>query len=351
MHRVPDVRWLHHESRLLANNPMGDPHARTFPVYVPPGYDADSSRGVPAVFLLAGWSGRGARYLEDGGAFSASLPERLDEAILTDAMSPVIVVMPDCATRLGASQYVNSVAVGPYMDYLCDELVPFIDREFRTDARAEARGILGHSSGGFGALVTAMKRPDRFRLVCSSAGDGWYDYLYRAGIPTMIRVIARAGSVEQFIARYLESPNAMGLLSREESETMMNLNMCACYAPNLAVPVLRGDLYFDLSTGAIRPDVWAKFLAWDPVEMVSTHLGALRQMHWIHLESGTDDEYGLHLAHRQFASRLRAHAIAHVVDEYPGRHGGHHYRFASRIARMLSAIRPSRDASSEMTNA
>src|SRR5262249_53780617 len=144
-------------------------------------------------------------------------------------LQPILVVFPDCATKLGASQYINSPSNGRYMDYLCDELVPFIDAQFHTYKSREFRGITGHSSGGFGTLVTGMLRPDAFSCLCSSAGDTGYEYLYTASIPTMIRSIDKAGSLKEFVEKFLGSPNPGGLLTRDDFETMMNLAMCACY--------------------------------------------------------------------------------------------------------------------------
>ncbi|MBI2201715.1 MAG: hypothetical protein HYU43_07210, partial [Armatimonadetes bacterium] len=144
--------------------------------------------------------------------------------------------------------------------------------------------------------------------------------------------------VVPFIEGFLANPNPAGLLSHDEFETMMNLSICTCYAPNLAVPVLKGDLYFDLHTGDLVPDVWRKLLAWDPVHMVDDHVDALRRLRWIHLEAGTEDEYSLHLGHRKLAAKLEAHGIRHLIEEYPGKHGGHHYRMADRIRRMLARM-------------
>lgn len=335
---TPDIRTLEHTSQLLAGNLMGDPHVRRLPVYAPPGYDENRAEPYPVLYLLAGWSSRGARYFEDGGAFGESLPERFDRMIGDGTARPFVAVFPDCTTRLGASQYIDSAANGPYMRYLCDELVPFVERHFHVARDARYRGLLGHSSGGFGALVTAMLRPDAFRSICSSAGDGWYAHLYVGPIPKVIHVVEQEGGVVPFIEAFLKSPDPWGLLPPDHGLAMMCLGMCTCYAPNLDVPVLKGDLYFDLETGELVPDVWGKFLAWDPVLMVERHLDALRSMRWIHLEAATEDEYGLHLAHRQLARRLREHGLSPVVDEYPGKHGGHHYRFGDRVRRMLDAM-------------
>lgn len=332
------VRAFTHRSEILENNAWGDPHEREVPVYLPPNYSDRRREPYPVVFLLAGWSGRGAHYLVDGGAFSFSIPKRLDTLIETKQMAPVIVVFPDCTTRLGASQYVNSSVNGNHMDYLCDELVDWVDERFHTHKSRYHRGIVGHSSGGFGALVIGMMRSDRFGAICSSAGDSWYDYLYRHTIPTTIQVVAQAGGVGPFVEKFLQSPNPRGLLGHAATIAMLNLSMPSCYTPNPNVPHIKGDLWFDLHTGALIEDVWKRFLAWDPLLMIDRYITELKSLSWIHLECGTEDEYGLHLGHRQIAAKLESLGIEHTIDEYPGKHGGHQYRMPNRIARMVEHL-------------
>ena len=329
------VRAFVHRSEVLKNNAWGDPHERKVHVYLPPSYSERRKEPYAVVFLLAGWSGRGAHYLADGGAFSPTLPDRLDQLIETKQMPPVIVVMPDGTSRLGASQYVNSPVNGAHMDYLCDELVEWVDERFHTHKSRYFRGVVGHSSGGFGALALGMMRSDRFGAICSSAGDCWYEHLYTHTIPLTISTIARAGGVGPFVDRYVQNPNPRFLLGDAATVTMLNLSMCCCYTPNVNVPHIKGDLWFDLDTGALIKDVFKRLLAWDPLHMLEHHVSELRSLQWIHLEAGDEDEWGLHLGHRQLSAKLQRHGIDHVIDEYPGKHGGHHYRMPERITRML----------------
>jgi enterochelin esterase family protein len=332
------VRVFQHESAILRDNPMGDPHVRGLPVYLPPGYSDRRKDPYPVVFLLAGWSGRGAHYLSDAGAFAWSLPARLDQLIESRQIPPAIVVMPDATTRLGASQYVNSPVNGNYMDYLCDELVDWVDQRFHTHKSRYFRGVVGHSSGGFGALACGMLRSDRFGAICSSAGDCWYEYLYTHTIPKTITTVSSAGGIEAFVQRFLSSPNPQGLLGHDAVVTMLNLSMPSCYLPNPNVPLLKGDLWFDLYTGEILDEHFERLLAWDPLRMVDRHVTDLKSLSWIHLEAGTEDEYGLCLGQRQLSKKLTALGIAHVLDEYPGKHGGHHYRMPERIGRMVERM-------------
>src|SRR6185436_18257101 len=122
------VEILEFESRVLRGNPLGDPPLRRTPVYLPPSYPRQR---YPVLFMLTGFTGFGEMMVQRQ-AWSESLPERLDRLIRTKKMGEAIVVMPDCFTRLGGSQYVNSSATGRYEDHVVRELVPYIDARYRT---------------------------------------------------------------------------------------------------------------------------------------------------------------------------------------------------------------------------
>ena len=332
------VRAFDHTSAVLENNPMGDPHVRRVHVYLPPDYSDRRREPYPVVFMLAGWGGRGSAYLADAGAFALSLPDRLDRMIAERHMPPCIVVFPDGSTRLGASQYVNSTANGNHMDYLCDELVDWIDDRFHTHKSRDYRGVIGHSSGGFGALVCGMMRPDRFSAITSSAGDSWYEFLYTHSIPQTIEALKASGGVRPFVEAFLASPNPLGLLGPRAVVSMLNLSMASCFTPNLEVPVIKGDLWFDLESGELIAEPRQRMLAWDPLHMVDRHVAELRSLRWIQLEAGTEDEYGLHLGQRQLAKKLQRHGIPYAFEEYPGKHSGHHHRMPQRIQRMVKHL-------------
>lgn len=332
------VRFFDHTSELLRGNPMGDPHERRVPVYLPPDYSPRRREPYPVIFLLSGWAGRGAGYLGDGGAFAPNLVDQLDGLVARRQLPPLIVVFPDCSTKLGGSQFVNSTGTGPYMDYVCDELVDWVDGRFHTHKSRDYRAAVGHSSGGFGALAIGMLRPERFGAVCSAAGDCWFENLFLAPLPTVCRTLERAGGVDAFLRRFLSSPNPMGLSGRDDVLTMLTLSMCPCFAPNPHVPLLHGDLFFELETAELVPDVWRRFLDWDPLRMAERHVTALKGLRAIHLEVGADDEFGLCFGQRRLARRLAALGVAHTVEEHAGRHGGHNHRLPQRFARMLAAM-------------
>ena len=124
-------------SAVLADNPLGDPTQRAFPVWLPPGYSSDRrgpGKRFPVLFDLVGYTGSGPSHTNWQG-FDENVPERGARLVHEGKMPPCIIVFPDCFTALGGNQYINSSAIGPYADYLTQELIPFIDKEFSTLAR------------------------------------------------------------------------------------------------------------------------------------------------------------------------------------------------------------------------
>src|SRR5205814_2876975 len=113
-------------------NPLGDPATRDLPVLLPPGYGDDKTiaRRYPALYGLAGFTGRGVQMLNID-PWQPNMVQRLEQ-LYAAGMPHAIVVLPDCFTSLGGSQYVNSDAVGRYEDYVVEEIVSLVDRQFRT---------------------------------------------------------------------------------------------------------------------------------------------------------------------------------------------------------------------------
>ncbi len=331
------IQWLKHESRALKGYPMKDPYVREFPVYLPPNYDANRKEPYPVAFILAGWGGKSCAYLADDSAFGVSLPKRLDQAILTNQMPACIVAFPDGSSRLGGSQYLNSPALGYYSDYLCDELCDYIDQSFHTYRDPATRAILGHSSGGFGALINAALRPDRFQFVCSSAGDSYFELSLMPLLRVVVEELERTKSVSAFLEEFLSHPNPMKL-SRSKGEAMIMLSMAPCYAPNVASEPLYGDLFFDLRTGEINDEIWQKYLAWDPLHFYPRHEENVRKLKFVLLESGRSDEHALQLGHRRLAKTLKQFEVSHELVEYPGGHSGHTWRFQDRLSQLLKRM-------------
>jgi S-formylglutathione hydrolase FrmB len=322
------------ESDVLRGNPLGDPAARRIPVWLPPSYARVPARRYPVIYWLAGYAGTG-ETLFCGSPWQPGLGERLDRLVANRRMGEAIVVAPDGFTRWGGGQYLDSPASGAYETHLVAEVVPEIDRRFRTRTDRDGRGIGGKSSGGFGALVLAMRHPDLFSAVASHAGDMYFELSVIPEMPRAARALRRHGGVEAFVARLGRSePEPM---RPDDFSAIMMLALGACYSPDGTRPA-GVSLPFDVETGEIDAAVWRRWKAWDPVEMVAAHAEALRRMKLIYLDAGTRDEHNLDLGARILAARLRALGIAFEHQEFDDGHRGTAYRYEVSLPRMAAAL-------------
>ena len=281
------------------------------------------------VYLLTGFTGRGTFLLNDS-AFDENIQERMDRLLATGDVQPMIVVMPDCFTRYGGSQYLNSSATGRYEDHLIDELIPFIDQHYRTRPTAGYRAVAGKSSGGYGAIVQAMRHPDIFSAVACHSGDMYFDFCYRADFSKSLDAFARNDidspvALRDFLADFQPKmhPKPAGFF-----DIIHIAAMSACYSPNPAAPC-GFDLPFEFHTGQLRTDVWQRWLAQDPIDMLSEqrHSEPLRRMKCLYLDCGTRDEYALHYGARIFSQRLAELDIPHHYEEFDGGHRNIQFRY------------------------
>jgi enterochelin esterase family protein len=316
-------------SRVLRDNPMGDPPVREIPVYLPPDYEASGSR-YPVVYFLAGFAG-GGRYLLSESLWGETLPQRIDRLVRAGSVRPLIVVMADCLTRLGGSQYINSAATGAYEDHLVAELVPFVDATFRTVAAREGRAAMGKSSGGYGATVLAMRHPDVFAAAVDHSGDKYFELCYKADIPAAVAALAR---YDHSPARFLEGfPHPASERGRHWFTLVNMLAMASCYSPNPDSPT-GFDLPFDPRTGELHGGVWARWLAHDPVELAAAHAEALRRLALYYLDCGRWDEHHLQLGNRIYSQRLTALGVPHVYEEFDGGHMNVAHRYEESLRRL-----------------
>src|SRR5690606_38115195 len=87
---------------------------------------------------------------------------------------------------------INSSAIGRYDDYLTRELVPFVDREFRTLASRDHRGCFGKSSGGYGAIIHGMRYPQVWGAVANHSGDAYFELVYGRDWPGTLTELAKS---------------------------------------------------------------------------------------------------------------------------------------------------------------
>ncbi len=319
------VVTLQHESKILKKNPLGDKRIRDVIIYLPPNYDED--RQFPAVYCLTGFTGRGKMLLNDN-AFTPNLAERMDKLIARGTIKPMIVIMPDCFTHYGGSQYINSSATGDYEDYLTQEIVPFVDENFRTVNDKNSRAVMGKSSGGYGALIMAMRHARLFGLACSTSGDCYFEYCYLPDFPKAFRAVE--GDPYTFVKKFWRE----GKKGKDDFAALNIIGMSACYSSNEKT-FLGFDLPFDLTTGKIRQDVWAKWLAHDPIRMVEEYADNLKSLKLLYIDAGTKDEFYLDLGANILCEKLKEHRIKYKHEEFDDGHFNISYRY-NRSLKLIS---------------
>src|SRR4051812_7268200 len=260
--REPAGRFDEHvlSSDALRGNPLGDPAERPLWVYTPPGAGDEP---LPALYLIQGHTGQLDMW-RNRSAFRPNVPELVDRLFAEEGCPPAYVVFVDAWTSYGGSQFLDSPGVGSYHTYLCDEVVPFVDERYPTSARA----ITGKSSGGYGAMVTPMLRPDLFSGLATHAGDALFELCYQPDFRDAVRSLRETYdfSFDAFWSDFRSRP----AFTKGSDFAMVNTYaMAECYSP--------GELPFDVHTGELIPDVWEKWLAWDPVRMVDRYADALRR--------------------------------------------------------------------------
>ena len=315
-------------SRVLEGNPLGDPTERPLWLYLPPGCGDDPARRYPSIYVIQGYTGQVDMWW-NRTALRPTVPELVDELFAgPHPAPPAIVVMVDCWTSLGGSQFLNSPGTGRYLDYLCDEVVAFVDGRYPTMAAREHRGIAGKSSGGYGAMVAPMLRGDVFGALASHAGDALFEHCYLPDMAKATRALRDhyGGSYERFFADFATRP----AMSKDSDGVLLGIwAMAACYS---AEPDGTVTLPFDPATGRLRDRVWERWLALDPVRMAAGHAAQLRSLRGIYLDAGRRDEFWLDLGAAAFSAELDALGIEHTFELFDATHAGIEYRYPGGLA-------------------
>ncbi len=318
------------ESEVLRGNALGDPTSRDLFVYLPPGYDP--SVRYPALLAIVGFTGTGGM-LFNLDPLGEDLRHRLDRLIGSGVCPPVIVAAPDCFTRIGGNQYINSTAIGRYEDYLMEEIVPFVGSTYSVSRW----GVFGKSSGGYGSIVLGMRHPDVFRAIADHSGDANFELCYTPDFSEALDAFREAGGPALWLEKFWADENRH---RRKYHKPLNALAMAAHYSPNPASPHLGIDFPFDLETGVFRPDVWERWRAWDPVNMVARHVDALKKLRLIYIDCGKKDEFTLHWGARALAATLRSHGLAPHHEEFDDGHMSIQYRYDVSIPMLAKALAP-----------
>ena len=316
------VEYLDIDAKSLAGNTLGDPARRAVAVYLPEAYDSNAE-SYPLLVDIVGFTGSGFAHLS-WKPFGESVPQRVDRLVSEGKMGPAVVAFPDCFTRLGGNQYINSAVTGNWSDFLVGEMVPALESAYRIKPGREHRGLFGKSSGGYGAIVHGMLYAEHWGAVACHSGDMAFELVYLADFPKVLMHLAANGaSIDAFINGIAEKEKISG----DDMHTLMMLAMAASYDPAPDAP--HGvRLPVDLETCELDVDAWARWLAWDPLQLVEREdvQANLKSLRGLFIDCGTKDQYALLYGARRLKRRLEELGLQHTYEEFPDDHSSIDYR-------------------------
>jgi enterochelin esterase-like enzyme len=313
----------------LKGNPLQDPWIRSTVIYSPCSNSLDAAgRDIPVIIHLPAFFGTSHQVL-NRDPFSKNLFEQADTVILKQSL-PFILIVPDGFTSYGGSQYLNSSATGNYEDMIARDLVDWIQKEIKIPP---PYGLIGRSSGGYGALTLGMKHPELFSAIACHSGDLYFEWCYKRDFPEAIQVLKQYSSIRAFLSDFWkkEKPHP------QDFTTLNVIAMSACYSPNSRSP-LKFDLPFDLETSELVEEIWRKWLNCDPVVQVNQYAENLKKLKLLFLDCGNKDEYFLHLGARIFAKYLKKIKVPRHYEEYPDGHRGTGWRFSVSLPLLARSL-------------
>lgn len=317
------------KSNALAENMVGDADHRDVLIYVPYGHDG---KGLPLLVDLAGFTGSGLGHA-NWRNFGESLPHRLDRLLAEGELPPVVVAMPDGFTRLGGNQYVNSVALGRWEDFLIEDMLPAVEEKFGCGGEGR-RGLFGRSSGGYGAMYHALKYPDIWAAAGVHSADMGFEWVYMPDMPKVLRALAPHDmDFKKFLTSFEEGPH----FKSDDIHALMLLAMGASYNPDpdaycgMSLPV-------DLHTCEINQTQWAAWKVYDPIDIVEKHGANLKKLKALWIDCGDRDQFNMVYPARQMHRLLEKKGIKHTYEEFPDNHFSLDYRFDRSLPALVNAL-------------
>jgi enterochelin esterase-like enzyme len=284
-------------SREIAGNLLGTSADRDVYVVLPPSYDRQPKRRYPVVYALHGYSIEAAQWLKEihvpdtvAGAFAKGTPE-------------MIVVFPNSKNEYGGAFYSNSVTTGNFENFIADELIDYIDAHYRTIARPEARGLVGHSMGGYGAARIGIRRAERFGAL----------YLMSPCCLSPLGTQGMSGKDAAEVGALSSVAAARDLPFKQAGP----LAISAAFSPNPHKPPLFVDLPVD-AEGKERPDIVAKRAANAPLDFLDQYIWKVRRYRAIGMDVGDKDT--LVGDTTKMHEALDAYGIANRFEVYEGTH-------------------------------
>lgn len=294
-------------------NDFGENPYRAVSVYLPPGYQ-DSDQRYPVIYFLHGFMG--------DNKMLSPMAELLDFAIATGKIRPFIMVIPNQKTTYEGSFYSNSELYGNWEDFTAYDLTEYMDKNFRTIASKDSRGITGHSMGGYGALKIAMHHPELFSSV----------YALSPGALTIVREYGPNSST----FKELSAIKTQEELNRSYFGRVM-VAFGKSWSPNPDKPPFYCDLPFEYHGDELVVNQAALEKWYDnmPLHMIDDNLDNLNKLKAIKLDWGRNAGDRFTIQCEMFSQRLENVGIAHFAEEYIGTHGNNIYTKDGRVPNQM----------------
>ena len=292
----------------LEDNLVRDNPDRSVKVYLPPDYYDDTTLHFPVIYLLHGYFCSeetwytGLTPTRDFAYIGMNIQIIMDSLIKAEAVQSMILVTPNSYNYFKGSWYTNSIVTGNWEDFIVEDVVSFVDNNYRTITRPGGRGITGHSMGGYGAMKLAMKHPDIFSTVYTHSSG-------RMDLETWMDIekdsILKAMSITEW------KPASMSL------DMKVIASEFPVFAPNPDAEPFYGD--FPLTpSGETVDSTWEKYLMHDPLSLISLYEDNLNQLRGIAFDHGTlEDNIAVS---QHFSAELTAHGIEHQFELFEGDH-------------------------------
>ncbi len=284
----------------LEGNLAGDTADPEVTVYLPPSYAKSPGRRYPVLYLLHGFTDRDEQWMGMRKHF-INVPEVVDRVLAAGGAKEMIIVMPNAFGRFQGSMYSSSLVNGDWEGFVAEELVRYIDGHYRTLARAESRGLAGHSMGGYGTIRIAMKRP------------GVFSSIYAMSPCCLIPPAAVQNAAKAEAVKTAEE------IAKADFGTKAMLASAAAWSPNPQNPPLFIDL--PVKNGAPQPGVMARWIANAPIAMLDQYVGNLKKLKGIAIDVGDKDR--LSGSAKELDQLLTSRGLGHSFAVYEGDHVNH----------------------------
>jgi len=298
----------------FTHNKVGTSPVRKMVVYLPGGYDGSPKR-YPVIYFLP------SPFESYRLAFDQKNAQGLfDRAIASGVIDKFILVSVDMTTPLGSSWYVNSPVTGNWEDFMIQELVPYIDTNFKTLPQRNSRGIAGDFMGAYGAIRFGMRHPDVFGSVYA---------LHPVGTGSGVQIMDSRPDWD-LLANAKSSDDV-----KKDGYSTIFTTIFQAHLPNPDKP----PLFIDLAAHkvgdqlVIDPKLTERlrdnFFLESMIPQYAENLKSLRgfKFDWARSDSNYDHVY----SNQAFTHKLNEFGIAHEAEEYNGSWGEGNWSEGGRI--------------------